>query len=757
LTEHPIAPGLAPGLLKYGKDTVRIDSDGKVLVQLAFDADFRVAITSSVIELGARLTSPNQLRPEILPLWIAPSQLPAVAAIPGVRAITVPPPPVVNKNPVPIEAAAPMQFNLLPAGDNGSGITIGVISSSYNVCSGCTDTAATDVAAGELPGPGNPNGDTTPVVVLSDDTFGSDEGRAVLQIIYGLAPKAKLCFATAAVSEDAFAQAISNLQDPAQGCGANIIMDDIEYFDEPFFSDGAVAQAVDAVSAKGVTYVSSEGNTGPALVDGTFDPISDASARAKDNGSNLKLSGVPASLTAGGFYNFGTSGLPNIALPLTSYYSGLEDLILQWDDPFVAKKITANYNLLVFDSQGNYLADDSGIDPTSDSGVPVQFAQAAPGYQIAITLSNQPSGDFSQHVRVISSYQFFNSTNPNFPSIYGHPAAATALGTSAYYYGNLNVPEYFVSLVPFTDVFDDSGNRLTTPVVRQQPAIAGVDGIDTSFFPEGGSDTDSDGFPNFYGTSAAAATVAAEAAIVLQSLGGPSKVAPAAVRAAILDGAAGTSWDNAVGFGLASVDQALSPPSGAVTALNVSPSSLSVGQSVTLKATVTGSSGTPSGNVTLSAAGVVLATVALNGSGVASLTATSNGDLPGTYPIIATYNGNTTYSSSASPTVNVTLSKAPTALTLTASPTSVTPPAAVTLTATVKRSASGATGTPTGSVTFSTGGVTLATVKLNASGVAKLTAPSSGYPAGSYPIKAVYAGDLSDSDSTSSTVTVTVK
>jgi uncharacterized repeat protein (TIGR03803 family) len=191
--------------------------------------------------------------------------------------------------------------------------------------------------------------------------------------------------------------------------------------------------------------------------------------------------------------------------------------------------------------------------------------------------------------------------------------------------------------------------------------------------------------------------------------------------------------------------------------LSASPSSLSVGQSTTLKATVTGSSGTPTGSVTFSADGATLATVSLNGSGVASLTASTNGTLPATYPVTATYNGNSSYNSAASKSVSVTLNKAPTSITLTASPTSVTPPANVILTATVKRSAAATSGTPTGSVTFSTEGVTLATVKLNASGVAKLTASSSGYPAAAYPIKAVYAGDSFDTASTSSAVTVTVK
>ncbi len=63
------------------------------------------------------------------------------------------------------------------------------------------DPASTDVSNGDLPGSGNPvNG--TPVEVLGEYPFGrrSDEGRAMLQIIHDIAPKATLAFRTGFVS-----------------------------------------------------------------------------------------------------------------------------------------------------------------------------------------------------------------------------------------------------------------------------------------------------------------------------------------------------------------------------------------------------------------------------------------------------------------------------------------------------------------------------------------------------------------------------
>ena len=193
------------------------------------------------------------------------------------------------------------------------------------------------------------------------------------------------------------------------------------------------------------------------------------------------------------------------------------------------------------------------------------------------------------------------------------------------------------------------------------------------------------------------------------------------------------------------------------TTVAVSPNPASVGQMVSLTATVSGSNGTPTGSITFSVDGASIGSATLNSSGVATMTASSNGIAPGTYPIVATYAGNTSYSTSQSSALDVLLNKAFTATTLTASPTSVTSPASVTLTAKVTRSATGATGTPGGTVTFSYKTETLGTTTVDSSGVATLAASSKGIPDGSYAITAAYNGDTNDATSTSSPVTVTVK
>jgi uncharacterized repeat protein (TIGR03803 family) len=195
------------------------------------------------------------------------------------------------------------------------------------------------------------------------------------------------------------------------------------------------------------------------------------------------------------------------------------------------------------------------------------------------------------------------------------------------------------------------------------------------------------------------------------------------------------------------------------TAVTYSPNPASVGQTVTLKAAVTHASGSAvlTGKVTFSVGGTAIGSGTVNTSGVASLTAGTNGLAAGSYPVVATYSGDANYKSSASPATTVTLNKAATTTTVTASPNPVTPPAACTLTATVKRSASGAAGYATGSVTFSVSTTVIGTVGVNAAGVAKLTAPTKGIAAGGYPVVATYNGDSSDVTSHSTAVTVTVQ
>ena len=110
-------------------------------------------------------------------------------------------------------------------------------------------------------------------------------------------------------------------------------------------------------------------------------------------------------------------------------------------------------------------------------------------------------------------YQEF-ATNSS--TIFGHPAATNASAVAATPYFDQKTPEPFTSVGPTTILFEPDGTRKKTPEIRQKPDITAVDGTDTTFFfPE--DDIEANGFPNFFGTSAAAPHAAAVAALVKQA------------------------------------------------------------------------------------------------------------------------------------------------------------------------------------------------------------------------------------------------
>ena len=79
-----------------------------------------------------------------------------------------------------------------------------------------------------------------------------------MEIIHDMAPGADIIFATAFRSEESFADNIRALA--AAGC--KVIVDDVSWSDEGVFQDSVIAQAVNDVTALGVTYFSSAANSG---------------------------------------------------------------------------------------------------------------------------------------------------------------------------------------------------------------------------------------------------------------------------------------------------------------------------------------------------------------------------------------------------------------------------------------------------------------------------------------------------------------
>ena len=539
---------LHPQLDAVGNVTVDIRLDGTVAPEEVQKTLTGLGLTI-IGEHSARHTN---RRDGMLSARLPLDQADAAAKVPGVQSVLIAHRPRQRAGAVSGQGLAPLHADqVVAAGFTGKGITVGVLSDSYNQT---RPSASNDIATGDLP---------ANVVVLKDDDqpdYDTDEGRAMLQIIHDVAPDAKLAFSTTGDTQVTFANAIRNLRTNTTA-PCDVLVDDIGFSDEPFFSDGVVSEAVDEVvtsttlPGKRVIYYSAAGNDGSASYSADFIPVSDADARNGLGGNNnLKLDQVPRNLTAGGFQNFKRADLGHgkkIVQKVTVTDEDAE-IDFQWDDPFDAGQMTSDYNILIFDADGNYLPGDpnstrdipvSGIDNNFSTGEAIEYAElplnadgSSTTYQIAITRAA------TRGTAPASRLRYFAYTNGSFygayvhtgePTLFGHSAAANADGVAAFDVHDPTTPESYNSLGPVTILFDGNGNRLSTPEVRFQPTIAAVDGVNTTFFPEPASDNDSDadGRPNFYGTSAAAPHAAAVAALLLQAGGGPGSISATDMRA----------------------------------------------------------------------------------------------------------------------------------------------------------------------------------------------------------------------------------
>jgi MYXO-CTERM domain-containing protein len=170
------------------------------------------------------------------------------------------------------------------------------------------------------------------------------------------------------------------------------------------------------------------------------------------------------------------------------------------------------------------------------------------------------------------------------------------------------------------------------------------------------------------------------------------------------------------------------------------------GQSVTFKATVTGTGGTATGTVTFSEGGTTLGTGTLAaGAATFSTSALS----AGTHAIVATYGGDSNFGISASAALSQVVNKAATSTALVSGSNPSIVGASVTFTATVTATAPGA-GTPNGTVNFREGATVLGSGTLSAAGVATFSTSALGV--GTHTITADYVTSASFAASTSNNV-----
>jgi len=501
----------------------------------------------------------------------------------------------------------------------------------------------------------------------------TDEGRSILQIIHAIAPGAGLAFYTAVNSEADFATGITKLA----AAGAKVIDDDVGYPDEPFFQDGLVAQAINTVAAQGVAYFSSAGNDGHLSYENTTPSFATAGTGSQVNERLLNFD--PSGATT-------TTTLP---LNIPKLFPGeFIYLVVAWDQPYVTGSpnsggSTSSIDICLQGGGADVVTDNNSfpnsVTCSGGSAIgqdPVQFLiignpASASGYTAAesVTITiGLASGTAPGRVKFVLEDDGAGSTinspfNTNSPTIQGHPSAATAAAVGAAYF--INTPQCGTSpatLEPYSSaggdptLFDTSGNRLATPVIRQKPDFVGPDGVNNTFLGDTLADqnqtftttiagcADNESFPNFFGTSAAAPHAAAAAALMLQANPAltPTQIITAIQNTALPMSGSGTStsYDYDDGHGFVQIDAAFAQLPASAPAVSISPSTLTLGSSATLTwvavndsaCTATGSwsgaqaaSGTQT--VTPSAAGTdtyTLTCTGANGSVSSSATLTVN-------------------------------------------------------------------------------------------------------------------------------------
>ncbi|HST70575.1 MAG TPA: S8 family serine peptidase [Solirubrobacterales bacterium] len=543
-----------------------VQEGGGVLVTARF-AHGLAAHLDELRAAGAQIVSSSRQR-QTVTLAVAPGRLTAIAAVPGVRAVWHVREPILYAEGT-CEGGAVISEGLeqLRVDDareafelRGRGITVGVLSDSYDTAAGAATDAADDVVSGDLPGPaGTCAEQQLPVNVLDEGPAGEgDEGRAMLQIVHDLAPKAELAFATAFESEEGFAENIERLARPVSegGAGADVIVDDVAWFEEPFFQDGPVAVAINRVTEDGKTYLSATGN------DNTFDAggneISSWEAPAfRDSGACPTAVSSLSGFNGTHCMDFNPAAATDNAFGIAVEAGATLTVDLQWAEPWDG--VLSDLDAFVL-SGGSIVAaayeENAGPTGTQRPVEILQWQNSSATSKTVQLVINRYSGlnprlkfIFLQGGISAIEYPEPGGEDTAGPSIFGHAGAASAISVAAVPFNNSNAIEPYSSRGPVTHYFGPVEGTLpaaplVTPDSIPKPDLAATDCGATTFFA-----FLSAGTWRFCGTSAAAPHAAAVAGLVRQAKPAFSEQE---VRDSLIDGAVpvGAFPPEAAGAGL---------------------------------------------------------------------------------------------------------------------------------------------------------------------------------------------------------------
>jgi hypothetical protein len=458
--------------------------NGKVLV----DVYVRGAMRDGAAALrgeGMRVEAVSGRSPQrMVEGWLPIGALDDVAALGEVRAVTAVVEPVYNAGGATSEGDAVHRGPQVRAqGFTGAGVPVGVMSDTINKRGA---GVAGSQGTGDLP---------ATVQILNEPASGTDEGRAMAQIIFDEAPGIpRFVFAT---GSGGAAVRAANI-DALVAAGSKVIADDVVYLSEPFFQDGVIAQAADRAQANGTAYFVSAGNRARQSWEGTFTPAAS----------------VPAE------NDFDTGAGEDRIQTIATVPGGQElDVFVQWANPFGA--VTDDFALDIYDaSTSAFIATVNSNNVAS--GLPRESVALTPAGSTTFGLTiRRVAGTGNPRLKWIANGAFTGALpaehsvnaaaiDPDAASSRGALAVAAVRHNDA---GNNSVESFSSRGPTVTRFFGPTGNVLAAPDVRSKPDIAGADGVDvTDDFGVGVPDLDP-----FFGTSAAAPSAAGVGALLLSA------------------------------------------------------------------------------------------------------------------------------------------------------------------------------------------------------------------------------------------------
>jgi hypothetical protein len=471
---------------------------------------------------------------------------------PNIREIRYLLPPIVRAGSVTSRAARAMRADVTASslGVNGSGQTIGIISDSFAQTAVVRDgnTTPAKFAAGTLQGSRQQDSGDLPntVTILRDDVAdGTDEGAAMAELIYDVAPGSPLIFHAAGRSRAEMADGIRNL---CGSGGADIVVDDILFLNESVYQDDVPALAASECVRAGKPYLSAAGNDRDQAYRYIY----------KDSVGVLDEEGVRLFPTGNDLHNWSPSGFDPF-LELTIAANSTVFVILSWNQPYSSVNAAngAQIDLDLYATTEESLlslnplligffarsTNEQGVtgSPRGDASeiVILTSGSSAQTFYIAVEHFAGSQGDIPQQAGVPLEFRILLTGDQvtsveypyNGPAVWGHSMAAgiAAVAAAAWWespefrpegYNSIEIdPESFSSRGGEQVLqFDSNGQYLQQR--RSAPQFTAIDGNNNTVLgsnvaaPEDG---EPDNFLNFYGTSAAAPNAAAVFALLKEA------------------------------------------------------------------------------------------------------------------------------------------------------------------------------------------------------------------------------------------------